>query len=136
MRGFRLRDRYVLRMDDDGATRDDIDGMQARSSVEEYLTPPVCAVAAFTLAVVSLLGQNVMSAGVASLFERTLNPGGSAFGLGWGVAVVVQVALVWALARRSMVAPQGWVPTLGRAAVVLSLVASVAGALIVLSGLL
>ncbi|HET7351236.1 MAG TPA: hypothetical protein VFJ28_09870 [Marmoricola sp.] len=123
-------------MDDDGATRDDLGGAQAHSPVAEYLTPPVCAVAAFTLAVAALLGQNVMSMAVGTLLERTLNESGNGFALGWGVAVAVQVGLVWLLARRSIVGTHGWVPLIGRAAIVLSLVALVAGALVVLSSVL
>src|SRR3712207_2113739 len=56
--------------------------------------------------------------------------------LGWGLAVAIQVGLVWLLARRSMQALGGWESGLGRPAVVLSFVALAGGVLVVLGGLL
>jgi hypothetical protein len=106
------------------------------SSVSAFLSPPVCAVTAFTLAVVALLGQNAVSIGVAGVLEPRLSEGANAYYLGWGVAVAVQVAVVWLLARRAVAGGAGWEALLGRAAVVLSVVALLSGALVVLGGLL
>jgi hypothetical protein len=96
----------------------------------------VCAVSAFTLAVVMLFGQNVVSVGVGSLFESQFRQGADAFYVGWGVAIAIQVALVGLLARRAIEARDGWEALIGRAAVVLSFVALAAGALTVLGGVL
>jgi hypothetical protein len=119
-------------------TRQDFDADQGvrRSRVSEFLSPPVCAVSAFTLAVVALFGQNVVSVGVGSVFESTFRQSGDAFYVSWAIATVVQVALVWLLARRSIEGTDGWEALLGRAAVVLSFVALAAGALVALGGVL
>ena len=124
-------------MDAEDARQDlDADEEMGRSSVSGYLSPPVSAVAAFTLAVVALLGQNAISVGVGSVLESTFSQGGDAFYVGWGLAAGIQVALVWLLARRSLDNTAGWEALLARAAVVLSFVALAAGALVVLGGIL
>jgi hypothetical protein len=119
-------------------TRDDVgaDEHARRPLGSEFLSPPVCAVSAFTLAVVMLFGQNVVSVGVGSIFESRFRQGADAFYVGWGVAIAIQVALVGLLARRAIEARDGWEALIGRAAVVLSFVALAAGALTVLGGVL
>src|SRR4051812_18438829 len=107
-----------------------------RASTSGFLSPAVCAVAAFMLAVAALLGQNAVSVGVGAVLESEFAQGKDAFYVGWGLAVAIQVGLVWLLARRSMQAPGGWESVLGRAAVVLSFVALAGGVLVVLGGLL
>jgi bacteriorhodopsin len=107
-----------------------------RASTAGFLSPAVSAVAAFTLAVAALLGQNAVSVGVGSVLESEFAQGKDAFYVGWGLAVAIQVGLVWLLARRSMEAPGGWESVLGRAAFVLSFVALAAGVLVVVGGLL
>jgi hypothetical protein len=129
---------YCLRMNPGEDTRDDVGAEEhvRPSPVSGFLSPPVCAVSAFTLAVVALLGQNVVSIGVGSVLESRFSQGGDAFYVAWGVAGAIQVALVWLLARRGIEGADGWEALLGRAAVLLSFVALAAGALVVLGGVL
>ncbi len=109
---------------------------QERDSTSGFLSPAVCAVSAFTLAVVALLGQNAVSIGVGTVLESRFTQSGDAFFVAWGLAAAIQVALVWLLARRSLELHGGWEALLGRAAIVLSVVALGAGVLVVLGGLL
>lgn len=101
-----------------------------------FFTPPVCAVAAFTLAVVALLGQNVVTLGISTVFASGFGPGEDAFYLGWGVATALQVTVVLLLARRTFGLVDRWEATLGRAAVIVSAVAIVAAVLVVAGTLL
>ena len=125
-------------MEHEDALTDELDAREheRRSAASAYLTPEVCAISAFTLAVVALFGQNAVSIGVGSLLESRTGPAGNAFHVGWALAVCLQVGLVLLLARRSAARPDGWPALLGRAAVVLSFVALAAGALVLLGGLL
>ena len=79
-------------MDGQDATRRrvDPDNGEDRSPISRYLSPQVSAVAAFTLAVVALLGQNAVSVGVGSVLESTFSQGVDAFNVGWGLAAAIR----------------------------------------------
>ncbi len=101
------------------------------SLVDRYLTAPASALVAFVLAVLALMGQNALSVAVGTFAQQGAS-GLTGFYLGFGLAVLVQVGLAFVLARRALAADTtdaGWVPTLARAAVVLSALALVAGVL-------
>jgi hypothetical protein len=98
-------------------------------------SPQVCAVTAFTLAVVALLGQNVISLATSTVLEFGLGMGDGAFYFGWGLATAVQAAIVVLLARRTFDLRDGWEATLGRAAVLVAGLALVAAAVVVVAGL-
>jgi hypothetical protein len=68
--------------------------------------------------------------------ESRFTQSGDAFFVAWGLAVAIQVALVWLLAKKSLELHGGWEALLGRAAILLSFVALAAGVLVVLGGLL
>lgn len=92
-----------------------------------------CAVAAFTLAVVALLGQNVVTIGVGTVSEGIFD-GREGFYVGWGLAIVSQVGVVLLLARRTFAATGRWEATLGRAGVLVSGLTLVAAVLIIIGG--
>lgn len=104
-------------------------GDQART---RFLTPAVSAVAAFTLAVLALMGQNALTVAVSALVEMVM--GQQAYFVGWGLTIAVQAGVVVWLARRAFDAREAWVAVLGRAAVVVVAVAAAAGVLLVLGG--
>lgn len=105
--------------------------------VPALLSPPVCAVAAFTLSVVALLGQNLFGVGVAALLGQDFGASGRmAYYASWGLATALQVALVLLLARRALDARGGWESVLGRAAVLVSATALLAALMAVLGGVL
>lgn len=103
-------------------------------AASNFLTPAVCAVAAFTLAVVSLLGQNALAIGVGSVSEAIFDDARVTYYAGWGVAIAGQVGLVLLLARRTFDAAGRWEATLGRAAVLVSGVTLVAAVLLIIGG--
>ena len=100
-----------------------------------FFTPRVCALAAFTLAVAALLGQNVVSLATSTVLEVGLGQGNRSFYLGWGLATAVQVAIVVLLARRTFDSTGRWEETLGRAAVLIAGLALVAAVLVVIAGM-
>lgn len=102
-------------------------------TASNFLTPPVCAVAAFTLAVVALLGQNVMTIGIGTVSEAIFD-GREGFYVCWGLALAGQVGIVLVLARRTFDATGRWEATLGRAAVLVSGLTLVAAVLIIIGG--
>ena len=102
-------------------------------AVSNFFTPPVCAIAALTLAITALLDQNAVTVGFAAVLEEQVGrPAG--FFVVRGLAAVVQVAVVLLLARRSFAAASSLVATLGRAAVLISGVALAAAVLAILGG--
>lgn len=102
-------------------------------AVSNFLTPPVCAIAAFTLAIAALLDQNAVTVGFVSVLESNVgSPAG--FYVVRGLATVVQVGVVVLLARRTFAAPGTREATLGRAAMLISGVALAAGVLAVMGG--
>ena len=110
-----------------------------RSGVAGFLTPAAGAIAAFTVAATSLMGQNVISAAVGSLLGAGVFFGGgdqTAFYVAWAVAILVQVGLTLLLARPALATRTGWETQLARAAVLTSVVAAVAGLLLLIGGVL
>ena len=103
-------------------------------AVSTFLTPPVCGVAAFTLAVLALLDQNAVTIGFAALAEQQVS-GPAGFYVLRGVATAAQVGVVLVLAGRSFAAA-GREALLGRAAVLVAGVALVAAVLAVVGGVL
>lgn len=101
-------------------------------AVSNFFTPPVCAIAALTLAIVALLDQNAVTVGFAAVLEEQVS--GTGFFVVRGLAIVVQVAVVLLLARRSFGAASSLVATLGRAAVLISGIALVPAVLAILGG--
>jgi hypothetical protein len=99
-----------------------------------FFTPRVCAVTAFTLAVVALTGQNVVSLATSSLLEFGLGEGNLAFYFGWGLATAIQAAIVVFLARRTFESTGRWEEPLGRAAVLIVGLALVAAMLAAIAG--
>ena len=99
-------------------------------------SPPVCAVTAFTLAVVALMGQNIVTVAVATVLDGPIGSSGPRFYIEFGVATVLQVGLVFLLARRSLTGTGRWEPVLGRAALLVSGLALVAAALLIVGGVL
>jgi hypothetical protein len=103
------------------------------------LTPTAAAVAAFAIAFLTLDGQNLLMVGVQSLlgqgFGSSTTPAG--YSLTWGLAALVPLLLVLALARVTLSALRtGWQAHLARAAVVVAAVAAVGAVLTALGGLL
>lgn len=108
---------------------------EMRSPGSRFLTPEVCAVSAFTLAVVALLGQNIVTVGVAALTDSLIDDIFSStqpYYLQFGLATVAQVLVAALLALRALATPERWVDVLARAALVLSAVALVAGVLAII----
>ena len=102
-------------------------------AVSNFFTPPVCAIAALTLAIAALLDQSAVTVGFAAVFEGNMgSPAG--FYVLRGSATAVQVALVLLLARRSFGAASTLVATLGRAAVLISGIALAAAVLAIVGG--
>jgi hypothetical protein len=72
-------------------------------AVSNFLTPPVCAIAALTLAIAALLDQDAVPVGFAAVLEEEVaRPAG--FYVVRGLVTVLQVAVVLLLARRSFAA--------------------------------
>jgi hypothetical protein len=102
-------------------------------AVSNFLTPPVCAIAALTLAIAALLDQNAVPVGFAAVLEEEVaRPAG--FYVVRGLVTVLQVAVVLLLARRSFAAASSLVVTLARAAVLISGIALVPAVLAILGG--
>ena len=102
-----------------------------------FFSPRVCAVTAFTLAVVTLLGQNILTVGTSTVLELGFGGAGNRpFYLGWGLATAIQAGIVVLLARRTFDSTGRWEEPLGRAAVLISGLALVAAALVVLAGMI
>jgi hypothetical protein len=122
----------------DDVTFDDEQHETSAWTASNFFSPPVCAVAAFTLAVVALLGQNLVGVGISTLLGPNFGPdgGSAAYYIGWGVATAVQFGIVLLLARRSFDATGHWEAVLGRAAVLISGIALVAAVLLVVGGVL
>lgn len=118
----------------DDVTFDDQNQTSARRAA--FFSPSVCAVTAFALAVVALLGQNVVTVGVATVLDGPMGVGGPRFYIDFGVATVIQVGIVFLLARRTLDAPGRWEPVLGRAALLISGISLVAAALMIVGGVL
>jgi hypothetical protein len=120
----------------DDVTFDDQNQASARTaSASAFFSPSVCSVTAFTLAVVALLGQNVVTVGVATVLDGSVGASGARFYIDFGVATVLQLGIVFLLARRTL-GSGGWESTLGRAALLVSGVALVAAALMIAGGVL
>lgn len=103
------------------------------------LTPAASAVAAFTVAVLTLDGQNLLLIGIQSLFGEGFGPrnGPAGYYLVWGLAALVPLVVGVALARITLVAVRsGWEAHLARAAVVVAAVAAVGAVLTALGGAL
>ena len=103
------------------------------------LTPTASAVAAFAIAVLTLDGQNLLMVGVQSLLGQGFGSGTTPAGysLSWGLAALVPLVVVLALARVTLSALRtGWQAHLARAAVVVAAVAAVGAVLTALGGLL
>ena len=102
------------------------------------LTPASSAVAAFAVAATSLSGQNLMLVGIQSLLGQGMtnsSPGG--YYTTWGIAALVPLLLVVALARVTLRATTaGWESHLARASMIVAAVASVGAVLTVLGGIL
>lgn len=106
-------------------------------AASNFLSPAVCAVTAFTLAVVALLGQNLVTVGIGVLLGPNVGSSGqSGFYFAWGLAAAVQVGIALLLARRSFDAAGRWEAVLGRAAVLVSGIALVAAVLAVIGALI
>lgn len=100
------------------------------------LSPEVCAVAGFALAVITMLGQNAMTVGVTALYDAFAgDPSGEVnpFFYQYALATLAQAAIAGALAWRARIAAERWVELLARAALVVAAVA-VFGALLMLIG--
>ncbi len=106
----------------------------AGARVATFFSPAVCAVSSFTLAVLALMGQNVVTAGVSLIVDEVRDDASGGFYLGFGLAVIVQVVVALLLARKAIVSSGPWEPTLGRAAVVVCVVALVAAVLTIIGG--
>ena len=113
---------------------DDHEGHKAGAwAVSNFFTPPVCAIAALTLAIAALLDQNAVPVGFAAVLEEEVaRPAG--FYVVRGLVTVLQVVVVLLLARRSFAAASSLVVTLGRAAVLISGIALVPAVLAILGG--
>lgn len=103
------------------------------------LTPTAAAFAASAIAFLTLDGQNLLMVGVQSLlgqgFGSSTTPAG--YTLSWGLAALVPLVVVLALARMTLSALRtGWQAHLARAAVVVAAVAAVGALLTALGGLL
>ena len=104
-------------------------------SASSLFSPAVSAVAAFTLAVVALMGQNVVTIGISTVLGPEFGSGGAMpFYVGFGVAIAVQVGVVLLLARRTLDSAVPWEGVLGRAAVLVAGVALVAAVLVIVGG--
>lgn len=109
----------------------------AVSGASGFFSPSVCAVAAFTLAVLALWGQNLVTIGVATVLGPGFGSDGSmAWYLSFGVAAAAQVGVVLLLARRTFDPAGRWESVLGRAAVLVAGVALVAAALAIIGSVL
>ena len=102
-------------------------------ALSNFFTPPVCAIAALTLAIAALLDQNALTVGFAAVLESQVGTP-SGFFVVRGLAAVVQVGVVLLLARRSFAAAGSWETTLGRSAVLISGIALVPAVLAILGG--
>jgi hypothetical protein len=127
---------------DGDAVSDDVtfDGEQHEPgvwAVSSFFSPAVCAVTAFTLAVVALLGQNLVTVGIGVLLGPNVGSSSqSGFYLAWGLAAAVQVGIAVLLARRTFDAAGRWEAVLGRAAVLVSGIALVAAVLSVIGAVI
>jgi hypothetical protein len=102
------------------------DDNTAGSRLDEFLSPGASGIVAFTLAVLVLMGNNLMVLGTQTLFNESFNSQGmteylTTWALGGAIPAVASVFL----ARRALTAAgaSGWELMLARAAVVLSAIA-------------
>ena len=100
-----------------------------RPETVPILTPPAAAIAAFTLAVLTMLGQGAWSGLVQSLLFRSFAEGQLDTRLLWsyGATLLLDAVAFW-LAHRALrdpVAAQTWAGHLARAAVIVATVAVV-----------
>ena len=95
-----------------------------------FLSPAVCAVAAFALAVTALLAQNVLTIGIQVLLRPQLSSedGITSYYVVLGVAAMAQALLAVPLGLRGFRAEARWEANLGRAAVLLAVVPLLSGA--------
>ena len=103
-------------------------------------TPPVCAIAAFTIAAISLMGQNLLLVGVQAVlgqgFQRMSMPDQQTYYLVWGVSALVPIAVAGALALMALRGSTAdWQAYLARAALIVAGVAAVGAVLTALGGL-
>ena len=121
----------------DDVTSDDEQHEPSVWTVSGFFSPAVCAVTAFTLAVVALLGQNLVTIGIGVLLGPNVGPSGqTGFYLAIGLAAAVQVGIAVLLARRTFAATGRWEAVLGRSAVLVSGIALVAAVLAVLGAVI
>lgn len=94
-----------------------------------FFSPAVCAVAAFALAATGLLSQNVLTVGLSTLFGPQFLANGSVVGyyVSLGAGTVVQAVIALVLAARSIRPDARWETNLGRASMLVALVALVGG---------
>ena len=111
-------------------------GTSTQDRLPSLLSPEVCAVAGFALAVITMLGQNAMTVGVSALYDAFVDDPSSdvnPFYYQYALATLAQAAIAGALAWRARIAAERWVELLARAALVVAAVA-VFGALLMLIG--
>jgi hypothetical protein len=121
----------------DDVTFDDEQHEPSVWAVSSFLSPAVCAVTAFTLAVLALLGQNLVTVGIGVLLGPNVGPGGqTGFYFAWALAAAVQVGIALLLARRTFNAAGHWEAVLGRAAVLVSGIGLVAALLTVVGAVI
>lgn len=101
-------------------------------AVSNFFTPPVCSIAALTLAIAALLDQNTVTVGFAAVLEEQVTAAG--FFVVRGLATLVQIGVVLLLARRSFAAASSLVATLGRAAVLIAGIALAPAVLAIIGG--
>lgn len=102
------------------------------------LTAESGAIAALTVALVSLSGQNLLVIGLQALLGQGFNDrsvGPTGFYVSWGLSTAVVVAVTVLLARPAVVQPSGWATHVAKAAVLLALLVAFGGLLLVLGGL-
>ena len=123
---------------------DGYDGPQATDdtawSLDALLSPGASAIAAFTLAVLVLMGNNLMVVAAQMLLGQVFSPTSDSQGYfaTWGGGAVVPALVSLFLARRALTAgpAAAWELVLARAAVVLAAIGMLYGALTVLGAFL
>jgi hypothetical protein len=118
---------------------DSYDGPQPGWLPGGLSSPGTSATVAFTLAVLVLMGNNLMVQGTQSLFNEAFNSQGmTEYLITWALGGAVPAAASLFLARRALTGGDaaGWELVLGRAAVVLAVIGLFYCALIVVGAII
>ncbi len=103
------------------------------------LTPPAAAIAGFTFAVFSVLGQGAWGTALSTLVWNNSYAMGSGVHVlaSWGFGNLVMAGIAVALGRRSIAAePEGWASHLARAAVIVAGLGAVLAVITIIGGLI